>query len=379
MAKEIHNQSAKSLLNLTRMGQFVNRPITITINTPQKQNVRQNNMMNPSNPKYILDKNWLIVLKDLGISAQDILRHARLPLDLISQKQPSLTADEYLRLWEAFQYMFRDEPAFPLRLARLKTVEAFSPPIFACFCSPDLNVALNRIAYYKPIVGPMRLDVTQNSEHTSVGFRGLPQNAPLPTSMIAFELAFWVHIARLATREEIIPKAIYTTVDIPEVEDYEAYFGTSVMRGEFNGLTFTAEDARRPFLTANDQMWEIFEPTLNKRMQDLERDATFRDRVRACLMEILASGKYSMADVASRLAVSTRTLQRRLRDENTNFQKELDNLREELARNYLSKTDYSSGQIAFLLGYEEATSFYRAFRSWTGETPEVIRAAAQGN
>jgi len=113
------------------------------------------------------------------------------------------------------------------------------------------------------------------------------------------------------------------------------------------------------------------------RMQDLEKDATFRDRVRACLMEILASGHYSMADVATRLAVSPRTLQRRLRQEDTSFQKELDSLREELARNYLAKSDYSSGQIAFLLGYEDPNSFFRAFRSWTGETPEVVRAQVQ--
>lgn len=335
-------------------------------------------MVNPDNHKYILDKGWLVIVKDLGISAQDILRHAQLPLDLLSHKQPMLTSGEYFRLWESFQYVFRDEAAFPLRLAQIKTVESFSPPLFACFCSPDLNVALNRIAHYKPLVGPLRLDVTQNSDQTTVGFRGLPQNAPPPTSLIAFELVFWVYIARLATREHIIPRAIHTTLDIPDVEAYEEYFGKPVTRGEFNGLSFGAEDARRPFLTANDQMWSIFEPTLNKRMQDLERDASFQERVRACLMEILASGQYSMADVASRLAVSTRTLQRRLREENTSFQKVLDNLREELARNYLSKTDYSTGQIAFLLGYEEPTSFFRAFRSWTGQTPEVARSAMQG-
>ncbi|MEO1289217.1 MAG: helix-turn-helix transcriptional regulator, partial [Chloroflexota bacterium] len=97
----------------------------------------------------------------------------------------------------------------------------------------------------------------------------------------------------------------------------------------------------------------------------------------ACLMEILASGQYTMSDVADRLAVSPRTLQRRLQAEDTSFQKELDKLREELARNYLEKSSYSSGQIAFLLGYEDPNSFYRAFRSWTGQTPEVVRAGVQ--
>jgi AraC-like DNA-binding protein len=80
-----------------------------------------------------------------------------------------------------------------------------------------------------------------------------------------------------------------------------------------------------------------------------------------------------MADVAQKLAVSTRTLHRRLKKDGTTFQKVLDDLREELARHYLASSDYSSAEIAFLLGYEEPNSFYRAFRVWTGQTPEAVR------
>lgn len=326
--------------------------------------------------KYVVEPGWQVLFKDMGVSAQDVLRHARLPLDLFNKKNATLTAEEHFRLWHGLSYVMRDEPAFPVRLAESLSVEVFSPPLFACFCSSDLNVAANRLAYYKPIVGPLRLDVTQTSQQTTIAFRGLPQNDPIPPLFVMFELLFWVQIARLATRERIIPLSIHTTVHVENPEVYERYFGAVIRRDTFNGVVFRAEDAAKPFLTANDAMWAIFEPTLNKRMQDLEQEASFSDRVRACLMEILASGQYSMAEVASRLAVSTRTLQRRLREEDTTFQKVLDGLREELARNYLAKSDYSSGQIAFLLGYEDPNSFFRAFRSWTGETPEVVRAAS---
>ena len=124
-------------------------------------------------------------------------------------------------------------------------------------------------------------------------------------------------------------------------------------------------------------MWSIFEPQLNQRMQDLTQNATYTEKVRACLMEIMASGQYRVGDVASRLALSPRTLQRHLSNEGTSFQQVLDGLREELARNYLAKSEYSSGQIAFLLGYEDPNSFFRAFRGWTGQTPEVVRASIQ--
>jgi AraC-like DNA-binding protein len=112
-------------------------------------------------------------------------------------------------------------------------------------------------------------------------------------------------------------------------------------------------------------------------MADLDPRSTIRERVRACLIEILASGQYTMADVAQRLAVSHRTLQRRLHEEGTNFQQELNGLREQLARHYLVNTSYSSAEIAFLLGYDDPNSFFRAFHAWTGQTPESTRSAAR--
>lgn len=326
--------------------------------------------------KYPVETSWQALLKDMGISTQDVLRYARLPLDLFTRKAPMVTGDEFFRLWDALAYLLRDDPIFPLRLAKAINVEIFSPPVFACFCSPNLNIALKRLSHYKPIVGPLRLMVTQTEHHTEAIIGGLPTGEVLAPSLVMMELAFLLHMARTATREHIIPKAVNVTIHIPAQDQYEAYLGVPIHRAEVNGLAFRTEDAQRPFLTANETIWSIFEPNLNLWMQDLNADASFRDKVRGCLMEMIAGGQYSMADVASRLAMSPRTLQRRLRDENTTFQRELDTLREELARNYLTKSDYTSGQIAFLLGYEDPNSFFRAFRSWTGQTPEHIRAEA---
>lgn len=333
--------------------------------------------MTTDNHRYLLDMGFQILFKDMNISAQDVLRHAQLPLDLLSRKSPSVTAEEYLRLWNGLVYVMRDMPLFPLEFALATTAESFSPPIFACFCSENLNVAATRLSHYKPLVGPLRLDIKQNSQRTIVACNLLPYLGIMPPTLVAMELAWWVRVVRLATREHIVPLAVHSTIEIPHHEKYEDYFGVGIQHDTFSGVSFSAADAARPFLTASDGMWSIFESELNMRMQDLEKESSFRDRVRACLMEILASGQYSMSDVASRLAVSTRTLQRRLKAENTTFQQELDTLREELARNYLKRSDYTSGQIAFLLGYEDPNSFFRAFRSWTGQTPEVVRASIQ--
>lgn len=324
--------------------------------------------------KYNLGKGWRASLKDLNISVQDVLRHAQLPLDLLLRKIPTVTVDEYFRFWDGLAHVSKNEPAFALRLAQNINAKTTDPAIIAFLSSSDLNMALKRIAHYKPIVAPVRMNIEQHDRQTILTFAGLPQNGSLPTLFVAFELVFWVHLARIATREQVNPDTVHVSLDLPELDAYEAFLETRIRRDDVNRVAFSAEDAQKPFLTANHAMWAILEPAFDKRMEDLTQDASFQDQVRACLLEMLASGRYSMTCVASELAISNRTLQRRLHQEGTTFQKVLAELRAELACHYLSVTDYSSAEISFLLGYEEPNSFFRAFRAWTGQTPEIVRA-----
>jgi AraC-like DNA-binding protein len=333
-----------------------------------------NEMKTFHNQKYILDKCWQAILKDLNISAQDVLRHAQLPLDLLLRKTPAVTADEYFRFWDGLAQVSQKEPAFALRLVQNINAKTTAPAIIAFLSSDNMNIALKRTAHYKSIVAPLCLNVEQNDRQTSLTFAGLPQNGSLPSLFVAFELMFWVQLARMATREQINPEMVHSSLDLPELNACEVFLGTRIRHDEVNRVTFSAEDAQKPFLTANHALWAILEPAFDRRMEDLTEEALFRDQVRACLLEMLASGHYSMTNVAPKFAISNRTLQRRLKEEGTTFQEVLDGLREELARHYLSTTNYTSTEISFLLGYEEPNSFFRAFRAWTGQTPEIVRA-----
>jgi AraC-like DNA-binding protein len=328
-----------------------------------------------SKARYSFDKGWKALCHDLNVEVQDVLRHAQLPLDLFSRKSITITGEEYFRFWKGLAHVTQDDPTFSLRMVQAISSETLSPVLFAAFSSDDLNTALHRISKYKPLVGPLHMTVDQGASRTQIAFYSASPDVNVPDNLIIVELAFWVHIARMATREQITPKSVHMVFEPPEREAHEAFFGARIIPADFNGLTFESIDAAKPFLTSNHAMWSILQPELNKRLQDITRESSFRDRVRACLLEMLASGHYSMADVASKLAMSSRTLHRRLQAEGTTFQRVLDELREELARHYLSVSDYSGTEIAFLLGYEETNSFYRAFRAWTGQTPETIRTA----
>ena len=157
---------------------------------------------------------------------------------------------------------------------------------------------------------------------------------------------------------------------------YEDFFGCKAEDGPVLTLRFSAEDARRPFLTANRGMWAFFEPALRHRLHDLDRQATMTERVRSALLEALPAGDLAMDAVCRKLGVSTRTLQRRLRDEGSSFQKTLDEVRQSLAQHYLQQSAMTGAEISFLLGFEDPSSFVRAFQGWTGVTPQSVRAAA---
>ena len=94
---------------------------------------------------------------------------------------------------------------------------------------------------------------------------------------------------------------------------------------------------------------------------------------RPALLELLPSGDASTQAVSKKLGLSTRTLQRRLSTEGGSFQLVLKETREELARHYLKSSTMSGAEISFLLGFEDPNSFFRAFHTWTGETPEGVR------
>jgi AraC-like DNA-binding protein len=87
------------------------------------------------------------------------------------------------------------------------------------------------------------------------------------------------------------------------------------------------------------------------------------------LKQLLAGRRPEIRDLARELHLSTRTLQRRLAEQDVTFQRLLDEARRELARHYLLHASRELNETAYLLGYEDANSFFRAFQNWEGTSP----------
>ncbi len=318
---------------------------------------------------------WRLLLNDVGIETSNVLRRAGLPEDLFSRPSASLSTAQYFGLWRAIEAE-ADDPRLAIRVVEAMTFEAFDAPIFAAVCSPDLNTALRRLARYKQLMCPMALRIERTPAVTRLEIEWLDQTVAPPEVLVAADLAFFVQLARLATRAPIRPLKVTAPTRLQPADAFAEYFGQAVEKGPAPSVTFAAADASRPFLTANEPMWEFFEPVLRQRLSELDERATVADRVRGALLELLPSGDPNLGAVAGKLAVSTRTLQRRLRAEGSNFRRVLDATREELARHYLTSSGMSGAEISFLLGYDDPNSFFRAFRDWTGQTPQQARLGA---
>jgi AraC-like DNA-binding protein len=252
-------------------------------------------------------------------------------------------------------------------------VEAFDPPIFASLCSANLNTALQRLAQFKQLIGPLTLLVEISAHQTAATLDCYGNEEPIPRSFAAAELVFLTQLARLGTRRRVVPLCV-ELVELPDrSEPYQEYFGVPLSQGSVNRLTFSARDAEHPFLTENAAMWDFFEAGLAAKLSDLASEASMTERVRSVLQEMLPAGQSSIEEVANRLAMSKRSVQRKLSEEMSSYQEVLNATRRDLAHAYLSRSSASLVEVAYLLGFQDGNSFSRAFRDWTGKTPGEYR------
>lgn len=323
---------------------------------------------------FTIDPVWTACLNGLVSRPAGLLRRAGLPEDLFRRARPTVSPDGMHRLFAALSEAVGGE-APGLILGQAAAPEVFSPPVFAASCCETLAAASERLALYKPMSGPLRLEAHALAGGLEITLDAEP-GVTLAGEHVAAELVFLVNIGRGLTGHPIRPVAI-EMVAPPLHRSYAGFFGRDVNPGPFNRVIFAPADARRPFRPATPALFSMFEPTLRPRLDALEVGASTGDRTRSVLMEALPGGQPDVATVARRLGTSSRTLQRRLGAEGTSFQTVLQDIREHLARHYLAATAHTSAEIAFLLGYDDPNSFTRAFHVWTGTTPETHRLRAR--
>ena len=315
--------------------------------------------------KYVFYRQLGRLFESVGINIGELLRASHLPEDLLSRREIMLTEEEYFRLMEQAGLMTKGDEV--IRIATNEGIETFSPPVFAAYCSSYGRNFLTRLAHYKRLVGPLRFTVTEQEETLELEINSITEGLTVPAFWAELEMVFILNLMRKATQADIRPVCITFQNEV-QSRILAEYLGCQPTQGNRNVLTLSQADAALPFITRNDSMWQYIEPELRRRLSEMEIDDSMAARVRSALVELLPAGKTTIDFVASKLCMSRRTLQRKLTDEHTTFQQQLNSTRLLLAQNYLRDSERTNDDIAFLLGYEDTTSFLRAFSTWTGQT-----------
>ena len=323
--------------------------------------------------KYVLDGQYGKYLEMIGVRVGEALKESGVHEDLFSHQKPMLDEAAYYRFMDAVGKQITD-PKLPIAIASAENIESFSPPIFAAYCSKNGRICIERLSQYKRIIAPMRYEVAEEDGVIKLFIEASNDELIMPKFLVESEMVFIINIIRKATKSDIIPISLLMKDPIEDTE-FKEFIGCEINKSENNAIVFSANDLEKPFVSFNEGMWNFFEPELQKRLYEMEKDDSFSAKVRSALTELLPGGSGTVEDVAEKLGVSKRTLQRKLTDENTSFQKQLNGVRELLAKNYIRNTDMSSDDIAFLLGYQELNSFLRAFNTWTGMSVSEFRTS----
>lgn len=150
-----------------------------------------------------------------------------------------------------------------------------------------------------------------------------------------------------------------------------------VFGAEENRLYFPAELLSHTSPHAEPELLALHERFASEQVARLEKKDIV-GQVERIIAELLDSGEVTLDAVAERLGIKPRTLRTRLTEAETSFNQVLADFRYRLARQLLATTDESIDEIVYLTGFSEPSTFYRAFKRWSGMTPIEYRKTAQG-
>ena len=312
-------------------------------------------------------------LEELGVAPARVLHRAGLPPGLLEQEKIQVSTEELFALYRGIAEA-SDDPAIGLALGTEPRVERYDPIAITAVSARSLRDALGRLARYKQLTCPEELVVTERGAECRVRFRWLLAEGSEPPVLIDLCFAWVVGIARRGTADLVQPKRLELRGPPTNRAAYAAHFGCPATFEESeNAIVFARADLDRPFVTYNAELAAALAPQLEAELAQ-RSSAALGDRVKGILKRQLAGRRPEIGEVARELRLSARTLQRRLAEDGASFQQLIQEARRELARHYLLHSTLELNETAYLLGYEDAHSFFRAFHDWEGSPPGEWRA-----
>jgi AraC-like DNA-binding protein len=323
---------------------------------------------------------WILAvvraLHAAGVDGDALLARAGIARSALDDPDARLPLQNTRRLWELAADATGD-PCFGLTVSRHVAPTTFHALGYALGAAPTLKDVFTTLVRYHRIVSDaadLRFEKTGESYRLSL-HTGSTALRPHDVAIDAFA-AIWVRTCRNRVGPDYAPLSVELQRPRPARCDcFDATFRAPIeFDAECTRVTFDAATFDRPLPDANPELARHNEQVLLRMLARLDRD-DIRARVRTALVEQLARGEPSAEGIAEALHLSLRSLQRRLAEAGVTYESVLNDTRRELALSYVAETGYSLSEITFMLGFADTSSFSRAFRRWTGQSPSHYRRA----
>jgi AraC-like DNA-binding protein len=309
-------------------------------------------------------------LESEGIDLPALFAEASLDLGTLKDPDTRFANDKVNLLW---RLAVAQTGSSTLGIARSQMARpaSFDVAAYTMMSAPNLLGVMKRIARYVSIVNDAAI-VTVNEEPEGIRLilRISSDQQLVPCQRYCFDLMTFLSFCRWVTIRDLRPIALELV--FPPSAGVELYRNTFKCPLRFNApanaLLWSRSDVMLPLPTAHRLLDEIHERVTEEYLQRVNSSPT-RHRVRAILIRRLSDGESTRGKVANAMSMSERTLHRRLGVEGTSFQKVLDDTRRELAEQYMNRRDLSLADIAYLLGFSDQSSLFRASKRWFGTSP----------
>lgn len=313
-------------------------------------------------------------LDALGLDSAALCREAGLDPALMEDANARYPLDATTRLWQ-LAVAASGDPALGLDTSRHVAPTTFHALGMAVMASSSLREVFERIVRYHQVVSDaLELSLRDLGGTCELHFR-LPADSPppAPEAIDAFA-AIYVRTCRNRLGRDYAPLAVHLRRPPPDdPRPWQEVFRAPIhFAAAEDVLCFASADLDRPLDDGNPELAAHNEAVLQRRLEALQPDTVAR-RLRRSLEQCLPNGEPSAESLAHGLHLSLRSLQRHLSDEGSSYEQVLADTRRDLALNHLREADCSISEVAYLLGFSDSSSFSRAFKRWTGQSPSQYR------
>jgi AraC-like DNA-binding protein len=330
-------------------------------------------------------RSWLLAAKSAveqrGVDADALLREVGLDLSTLSDPMARYPAHLGLAFWQK-ALQATGEELLGVDVALQFMPLNFSALGYALMASENLAQMYLRLARYAHVVtdaADVRFHLDEGAGRLTItGDQALLGTAAPATVWSIFDYAMLTLVrgSRILYGRDFMPLELRLQRQRPKDHaKFEKVFRcTPVYSCEDNALVVDPATLNKPLSFANLAVVKASEEAMD-RYRSHWTDRGLPQQLAAVLKEMLPSGEPRQDDVARRLAMTLRTLQRRLAELDTSYRDVLNQTRHQLALEHLGAGQYSVGDISFLLGFSEVSAFTRAFKRWTGSSPSNWRQA----